>query len=376
MTQEIVFGKKWFEKKQSILLWFLNTPIIKIWFRWVMCIHEYDCPINEKITNIQPNNFTFAEKMVLTDFIVFKNGKKELLDLSKRTHKRLYLKCKIEKGFAMQRTTDFRTHDKYSKRLYFAFKPLWYLLHAFDWALLDRVEQLTKLSFGFSTLTVYPQAGSGGANVTCDGYINRNGTLTWADVRDGAGSFASNAGATLYVQIQTTETLNRWAELDRMFFTFDTSTLTSGATISASVLSLYGNDKLDTFTTPIAPNINIYTNTQATNNVLVAADYQQVGTTAQCDTAITYSGWNDTGAYNDFTLNATGRGNISKTGVSKFSGRNVNYDVSNVEPTYEASKVAWVSAKSADVTGTSQDPKLVVTYTTVSLPTCTTQAVS
>ena len=34
----LAFDQKWFEKHQEKLLWLLNAPLIKYWFRWVLRI--------------------------------------------------------------------------------------------------------------------------------------------------------------------------------------------------------------------------------------------------------------------------------------------------------------------------------------------------
>src|SRR3990167_6904029 len=94
----------------------------------------------------------------------------------------------------------FRTHDKYSKRLYFAFKPLWYILHALDWAMLDRIEYAARFSFGFSTLTQYP--GSIGAGNKMDGRFSRTGIdEAWATIIAGAGTANSTTASSQYFEI-------------------------------------------------------------------------------------------------------------------------------------------------------------------------------
>ena len=104
-----LFDKNWFQKKQRILLWLLNTPLIKIVFRWIMRIHKYDCPLKIKITEITPNSFSWGDR---------------------------YFKKKGK--WYLERTTDFRTHNKYSKRLFYTFYLVWYLFHILDWIILDR----------------------------------------------------------------------------------------------------------------------------------------------------------------------------------------------------------------------------------------------
>lgn len=332
---DIVFGKKWFQKHQSKLLWLLNTPVVKYWFRWVMRIRKHDCPINERIVEILPNNFS------------------------------IYLG---KEGDEYKVKTDFRTHDKYSKRLYFAFKPFWYLLHFFDWAMLDRVEELTKLSFGFSTLTAYPDTGSG--STTVNGWVARqNVDETWATIRAGAGttSFIDDTTNNLFVGfIQTTGGYTgKFAVLRRSIFTFDTSAIGSSAAISDAVLSLYGASKYYDGIFAAADTVDIYTSTPASNNNLVNADFQELGSTSQSGSPISYTNWSTTG-YNAFTFNATGRGNVSKTGISKFGSRNANYDGDNVSPSGNGDNAQYlIKTYPSGTSGTSQDPKLVVTYTTV-----------
>lgn len=322
---DIVFGKNWFEKYQHRLLWLLNTPIVKKWFRKVMRIKQ-----GEVINRITPSSISYGVEI---------------------------------EGDELRVTTDFRTHDKYSKRLYYAFRPLWYLMHTWD---LFADEFVPKLSFGFATLTVYPDAHPETTSV--DGIV-RNFTgagsgLSWANMRAAAGDAADDTATEgEYFSWTDDASAIKWKTMRRSIFLFDTSALTAGATISAATMSLFGKLKQDNYSA--TPNINIYTSTPATNTALVAGDYAQTGTTAQCDTAVTYAGFS-TSAYNDFAFNATGLGNISKTAVSKFAAKNANYDVANVAPaTGSGDQATYLYGYFADNSGTTNDPKLVITYSVV-----------
>ena len=103
--------------------------------------------------------------------------------------------------------------------------------------------------------------------------------------------------------------------------------------------------------------LGIVASTPASNTNFVTEDYDQFGTTA----FITY--WNITNAvvdsYAEFTLNASGLSNISKTGVSRFGTRSKN-DIINVEPS--GSSVTAYRVYKANHTGTTKDPLLTVTY--------------
>lgn len=252
-------------------------------------------------------------------------------------------------------TTDFRTHDKYAKRLYYAFKPLWYILHAFDWALMDRVDALAKLSFGFSTLTVYPAAG---ANSPCDGMVYRSGVNeTLSTIRSSAGTGSSVTDTNFNTEMSASATTNQYGYLYRSIMCFDTSPLTSGATISAAVLSLICLAKGNALG---SPDLHIAGATPAATNTLASSDYGQCQTTSFG--SIAYASINaDNATYNDVTQNASGIANISKTGISKFSAQ-LSWDILNSAP-WISNQATYLYWRSADNTGTSIDPKLVVTYT-------------
>lgn len=212
-----------------------------------------------------------------------------------------------------------------------------------------------------ATLTVYPDAGTGGTTV--DGYATATGLdVTFANLITSAGTGKSDTGTSIeavYFYSGSGLAAGHWARISRGIFTFDTSPLTAGATISAAVMSLYGTSKLDNGTA-ISHNIDIYTSTPASNNAIVNADLLQVGSVSQTGSPISQASFNDAG-YNDFTFSILT--NINKTGISRFGTRNANYDVAAVAPTWSDGKTAWFLVKSADTIDTTNDPKLVITYT-------------
>jgi hypothetical protein len=237
------------------------------------------------------------------------------------------------------------------------------MLHAWDWAFADR--WIPELSFGFSTLTAYPDADP--ETNTVDGYVEHYGAgnFSWATLRAAAGANARGGWDYDIVHVIVSGSSNTlWNLMGRSIFLFDTSTLTSGASISAAVMSIYGYSKQDQ--NVITPSTMLYTSAPATDTAVVSGDFDSLGAVAQSDTAITYAGWSVT-AYNDITLNSTGIGNISKTGITKYGCRSGNYDGPNSEPSYTWVAIdSWseVSGYYADQDGTANDPKLVVTYST------------
>ncbi|MFA5261427.1 MAG: hypothetical protein WC450_09385, partial [Candidatus Omnitrophota bacterium] len=281
-----------------------------------------------KISKIAPNSFSFDKKLVL-----------------------------IEGKLRWQITTDFRTHNKFSKRIFYAFYPIWWIAHQWDTLFANNFKPAWNL--GFDTLTRYPDASSGATTV--DGMAGRiSVNETWSTIRAGAGNTSAVTGNFYLTQIISSGTSNQWAYINRAIMTFDTSSLGASVTITAAVLSIYGSSKVDNL--GITPNVDIYTSTPVANNNVENADYGNIGSTSQTGSPIAYNDFS-TSAYNAFTFNATGRGNISKTGISKFGVRNASYDVSGTGPAWQSTKTSRIIGVDADGGGTTTGPKLVITYT-------------
>ena len=219
------------------------------------------------------------------------------------------------------------------------------------------------------SITVFPDPDP--ETSTTDGGVARilaEGTgETWANIRSGAGTEASDTKTTLAPSGETSSagyrggtTTTTWHQNLRSIFLFDTSAIGVGSTINSATLSLFGSSKLDE--SGSAPSYNIYTSTPNSNTALVSGDYGQFGTVAQA-TAITQANISTT-EYNDWALNSTGLTNISKTGISKFGLRTV-FDADNTAPTWGSAQVSRIVLQSADTAGTANDPKLVVIYTLV-----------
>jgi len=252
---------------------------------------------------------------------------------------------------------DFRTHAKYSKRVYFALEPIWWMMHAWDWAIADRY--VPQLSFGFDTLTAYPDTtpGTTSCNASLDTYA-QFGVASWATHHDATSANTVNrTSGELRLWINNQGSGNFYA-IGRAIMLFDTSDLTSSANVSAATLSLYEKAGADT----LSLSANIYTSTPASNTAIVGDDYDQCGTVAQSDSPMTFATFYSSSAYKDWAFNSTGVGNVSKTGISKFSWR-ITADAANSAPPGETPADNYIDAHSSDQTGTANDPKLVVTYT-------------
>ena len=206
------------------------------------------------------------------------------------------------------------------------------------------------------TLTVYPDTGTG--STTVDGRVARGSVdQTFAAIRTGAGNSVNTASTSdSPASLSTTgASTNQFAILRRSIFTFDTSAILSGDTVSSVTFSLYGTGKSTGAGT--SPGIDVVDASPAANNTLAASDYGNVGTTVKA--TMTYASWSAS-AYNDFTLAI---GDVTKAGITSL-GTRLTWDTSGTfGGTWNASTAWSFSCNYADQTGTANDPKLVVVYT-------------
>jgi hypothetical protein len=252
----------------------------------------------------------------------------------------------------------FFVRNEYALRLQKLFYPIWFTFHCWDMIIANRL--CPQLNLGFDTLTAYPDASTGATTV--DGYIGYYSAtgVDWTTARNASsGSLLNSSLASddmMYADAHSTT--NKFSRIKRSWFTLDTSSITSVATISATTFSIYVT--LKGYSGSVSPNMDIYTSTPASDDNLVEDDYDQIGDTSQTGSPITYASI-DTGDYSDFSFNTTGKGNVSKTGITKLGIRNANYDVANSAPTWSSGMYYYVQGNFSD-NGTNK-PKLVVTYT-------------
>lgn len=230
-----------------------------------------------------------------------------------------------------------------------------------DW----HIQELARpnLSIGLTTTTVYPDPSP--ESTTVDGEVGHGlttgGTSDWTSLVNQTGNDANdNATGFICGYIFSASTTNNWRRIYRGIALFNTSSISVSDTITSATLSVYGSSKSDG--TSNVPDTSVFSSNPASNTAVVSGDFDSLGTTSFA-TAIA---WNDyvTSAYNNFTLNASGLSNITKGGVSKFGLRNKNYDADYVKPTnWTSTAGSDTRCFSADETGTTKDPKLVVEHT-------------
>lgn len=222
-----------------------------------------------------------------------------------------------------------------------------------------------------STLVVYPDSGTWWT--TIDWYVKRwTVNETFTNIQSGSGSSSSTIWCVAVCWLEWASTTNQYSNLWRNISTFDTSSLTSSASISDVKISYWKYHSVVFFyvnrTLLGSPDCHFASATPASNNALVAWDYTQCGTTSFGSiTAAAYaSAWD---AYLDTTLNSSWISNVSKTGISKFSMR-TSWDIYNTTTgiTWRSWYWSWFEWYSSRAYWTTNDPKLTITYTTVVWP--------
>lgn len=277
-----------------------------------------------------------------------------------------YIKKLDEKTYKME----IYTRPVNAKALYpalIAIDNLSYQLNSFKdamevmWWYLNRGKMPSILrGTHFETSTFNPDANPETTSV--DGNVGRtNGSgESFSTIRGGAGTAASDSSTNdIHIGRLTAHPTSNpnYQELVRGIFLFDSSAL-GNSIISAATISLFVRQSNGALVNAW----NITSSNPASNTAVVAGDYAVAGfgSTDFITSDPSYSGLTLL-QYTDQTLNASGRDNISKFGISKF-GTRPSVDIDNSAPTWSAGADSFLTVDMAD--GTNK-PKLDVTFTRV-----------
>ncbi len=212
--------------------------------------------------------------------------------------------------------------------------------------------------------TVYAAAG--------DGIVN-NYAGDWASTHDATTGLSVDS-ATEFVTVSSNTVSGKIAgsTISRIFLPFDTSSIPAGATITSATLGAYATNTPPTYPGDAYDYISVVRTSQATHTTLVLNDYDNVASTEGIATGDRKEVSTITiGNYITFPLNATGITWIAKAGVASNCsatagitclGIRDGHDIQNTSPGVDA-VTTYAIFSSSEVTGTSQDPYLAITYT-------------
>ena len=196
---------------------------------------------------------------------------------------------------------------------------------------------------------------------TADAVLQSTGS-TYAAARAGSGSLSVSSGSTTNYVMWTYDTSPTFAIM-QLAFPFDTSAI-GGDTVSAATLSLYQNSSIN--------NIDnwgsVYIRGYDFGASITSADYRPTDGTSAGDTllaSLARASFNSN-AYKDFTSEAAFPAYVNTSGETRLYALMSNTE-SATQPTQDDFGNA-VQFRMADYTGTTSDPKLVVTHASATKP--------
>ena len=237
---------------------------------------------------------------------------------------------------------------------------------------LDKVFNLTKLGLGFTfamqgapafalTTTAF-EPDPNPETTTVDGASRRESIdENWATIRAGAGTAVADSDTSTtatHCYISASATTDQYDALYRGFYLFDTSSIPDTDDINSAIFKVYVTAHGQALG---SSGISLCKPATASNTALATADHAIAGwdTTKQA-TDKAFALTND--AYNEWTLNATGLGNIAKTGITKL-GLLMDLDQANTTPTWSSGADTYLNGHFADAANA---PTLTVVHGVVS----------
>lgn len=224
--------------------------------------------------------------------------------------------------------------------------------------------QIQRGKIGNTTTTVRPLDGTSVAytDTVVSGFAN----LPWDTHHDAtAAAFNDNTATGLDSRIRSSASGGvNWIGIYRVILGFDTSAVGSDS-VSAATLTLTADGAFqDTFDQDVAID---HATPPSGGGAYALADYANANFDATDQAArLDLGSWSSTdGNTNDFTLNATGLGNINGSGNTFYSVR-MSGDIDDNEPTWSGNTSSYASFYSSDDggAGTTNDPVLVIEHAT------------
>lgn len=239
-------------------------------------------------------------------------------------------------------------------------------MHWFDELVADRYAP--ELSFGFDTLTRYT---SPGAVQSFDGVVSSSDSV-YATAQAGSNLFTDVTTARMSVEASRSGSGTPGDPfvyfISRAFLKFDVSSLPdSNLLINSAVLSLV----MESIQNASTFSLQVFESSISDGSTdLTSSDWSAFFTTQFASRAL--SGW-PTGSYEDLTFNQAGRDYIKtrSAGYAKFAIRH-SREIGVTVPSNNSVALIY----SADQSGTSFDPKLVITYSVGIFPTGINNAIT
>ena len=221
--------------------------------------------------------------------------------------------------------------------------------------------KIVKGSVGQTTSTFFPASG---ANDPVDGDTSRGiQNENWATFRAAVGLAADDTSSPRQIMGGLTSAASspNWRTMVRGIITFNTSAIPDTDEVDSAIFSFWAESVVDNAT--LNQGVTLSVSNPASASAVAIDDYVLPGNWGSTEFATRIDiGSVTTGAYNDMTLNSSGEANINISGNSNFGGR-ISADFDDIEASHPGSQQdALVQVSTADNSGTTQDPKLVVVH--------------
>ena len=200
-------------------------------------------------------------------------------------------------------------------------------------------------------------------STTVDGMVRGSSQGSWATLIGGVANYVDDSGASGDLSVQATGTSNVYEQYRHMFFGFDTSSIGAGQQVDSATLRLnFDNQRL---ITSMGLSSQIYASSPASNTSLAIGDYMAFGSTPLTDSARDMNSESFDPTSITQTLNADGHAAINMEAVTNL-GIGVTAAHESGSPTWSSVASAKINIKTAETTGTANDPLLTVTHSAAS----------
>lgn len=230
-------------------------------------------------------------------------------------------------------TATFYSYERIANLMKIEFENIFIALHSFDINIANKF--IPVLNLGYDTLTAYSSTADGRMGTTNTVWATARGTVT--------GSFLSTGAASGNNVLQASFSSPTYT-IYRSFFYFDTSSMGAGSTVTAAVFSLYRNVNGQS-------SVSAQQGTQSAT--LSTSNFSSFTGSLFGSAAWTSS------TYNDISLASNGGYTyVNNNATAYLAAREYDHDYLNAAPDAAYLNGCYFS----DNTGTTQDPKLVITY--------------
>lgn len=193
---------------------------------------------------------------------------------------------------------------------------------------------------------------------TNDAGLRSNSAVSFAACRAGATLSVISAGSTT-TGPQVDDTPSAWY-FDRYVMPYDTSTLGTGATVTAGTLDFYVS-AIGSFTTGLTHYLDLVAVNLASAPTIATGDWSNVVIGTACATRLSMPD-STTGVTKTFTLNASGLAAVNGTGYTTFAIVMGNdFSNSNTSPFNQPGTYSYMTCNTSNAA--SNKPLLSLTYT-------------